>query len=63
LFLSVTKYVYVVLFLTLVSVNVVNGGVPVTLQVGQVENWAKLANTLAGVGKEPVARQMSYLRI
>lgn len=59
---SVTKYVYVVLFLTLGSVNVVTGGVPV-IPFGAVMsvNSAEFASTLAGVGKEPVARQMSYL--
>lgn len=60
LLVSVTKYVYVVLFLTLLSVNVGEGGVPVSVLID--ENELMFASTDESVGKEPIARQMSYLR-
>ena len=60
LLVSVTKYVYVVLFLTLLSVDVGEGGVPVSVLID--ENELMFVSTDESVGKEPTARQMSYLR-
>ena len=59
-FASVTKYVYVVLFFTFVSVNVGVGGVP-DVSVAILEKRARLA-TIWLLVKLPTARHTKYFR-